>query len=657
MTRAPLVIDFETYYVGSGPDAYSLRTMTAEEYIRDPRFEVTLVSVIDDTTPHWFSGTHDEVREWLAQFDIGNRVAIAHNAAFDMAILNWHFGIRPRVIVDTMSLASILKVNTVTRGWSLSLAALADALGLESGRKLDTLGSMSGLRRADMDEATLARFADYCVQDARLTLDLATRLLPYATASFLRHIDYTVRMFTEPAFVLDAGLLSARLEAVDVSQQKALAELSLRVGCTPDELGRRLRSDGLFAELLRAEGVEPATKISGTTSEPIFAFAKTDPFMASLLESDNDTVRGLAMARLGERSSLERNRLQRFLDISERGRLPVPLVVSSAHTGRYGGGEKINLQNLPKRRGGNKTLRKAMRAPDGYVVVAGDSRQIEVRVLAWLAGETGLLTTIAAGGDPYSTFAASLYGGDPKQIAAGAAAGEEPYKTQRQIAKSAVLGAGYGMGWEAFVAYCRTEAGLTLSEDESRAAIAGYRAAHQAIVRLWGAGGRCLRSLQARYEDAFGGPDNNVLRAGWVAIPGAPGVAFPGITLPDGFRLVYKDLTKLDDDSGAMVFQTSRGPRKLYGAKVIENVTQAVAFAVMRYQADEYMRLMAPYRLSGFVGRPRLNVHDEWVDVVPRELETAAKTALQQALSSSPPWAASLPLDGEVSSGETYGDV
>ena len=88
-----LTIDFETYYTKQ----YSLSKLTTEEYIRNPRFEVIGVAVKqasnyhqEDSVPLWFSGSKNQTKKFLKGFDWDNSIAIAHNAMFDMAILNWH---------------------------------------------------------------------------------------------------------------------------------------------------------------------------------------------------------------------------------------------------------------------------------------------------------------------------------------------------------------------------------------------------------------------------------------------------------------------------------------------------------------------------------------------------------------------------------------
>ena len=114
-----LTIDFETYYALD----FSLTKLTTEEYVRDDRFEVIGVAVqVDMEDPKWFSGTHQEIKEWLNQFDWDNSFALAHNAMFDSAILSWTFGIKPKAWFDT-----------------LSMARASD--GLEAGNSLEKLAS------------------------------------------------------------------------------------------------------------------------------------------------------------------------------------------------------------------------------------------------------------------------------------------------------------------------------------------------------------------------------------------------------------------------------------------------------------------------------------------------------------------------------------
>ena len=89
-----ITVDFETFY----SKEFSLTKLTTEEYIRSSFFEVIGVAVkVDDNPTEWASGTHEQIKDWLDQFDWTASAALAHNAMFDGAILNWVFGIRPKL--------------------------------------------------------------------------------------------------------------------------------------------------------------------------------------------------------------------------------------------------------------------------------------------------------------------------------------------------------------------------------------------------------------------------------------------------------------------------------------------------------------------------------------------------------------------------------
>ncbi|WP_286296502.1 DNA polymerase [Polynucleobacter sp. TUM22923] len=104
----------------------------------------------------------------------------------------------------------------------------------------------------------------------------------------------------------------------------------------------------------------------------------------------------------------------------------------AAHTGRWGGADKINLQNLPSRGANGGKLKKAIMAPKGYLMIDADSAQIEARVLAWLAGQDDLTEAFKNGQDIYSIMASAIYGKEVSEIT----------KEERFVGKTTILGAG-----------------------------------------------------------------------------------------------------------------------------------------------------------------------------------------------------------------------
>ena len=388
-------IDFETYY----DKQFSLSKLTTEQYIRDPRFEVIGVAVKKDNGPTVFHAADPadwktSIQSALNQYHFENEVVIAHNAAFDMAILNWHFGIKPKFIVDTLSMARPVTMLTVGG----SLRALAEMFNI--GHKGTAVYNMLGKHRADMSDQDIKDYGEYCKLDVDLTYELFHKLKRYSTPQEMFVIDCMMRMFTEPMLVLDKPLLEKHLAEVKTKQAKLLSSANL-------ETREELMSNDKFAEKLRSLGVEPPMKISGRTGKPTYAFSKKDIPFTDLLEHENPDVQALVSARLGLKSTIEETRTETFIEIANRGPAPIMLTYYGGHTGRASGaGGKSNFQNLP--RGG--ALRKAMRAPAGYCLCVSDSAQIEARTLAWFAGQTDLVDEFKRGVDVYSSFASTVYG-------------------------------------------------------------------------------------------------------------------------------------------------------------------------------------------------------------------------------------------------------
>jgi DNA polymerase len=313
-----LTVDCETFY----DKAYSLSKITTEAYIRDPQFQVIGVSVaVGGGVPAWFSGTHAEIKTFLDQYDWESATAIAHNAAFDMAILNWVFDIRPKRIVDTLSMARALGHGSV------SLKNLVEHYGI--GTKGTEVVNALGKRREDFTREDLQRYGEYCQNDVWVTYRLFGAMASGFPLPELKLIDLTIRMFTEPVLELDKGGLESHLWGVQRYKQTLMLRIS------PDK--DTLMSNPKFAEVLEKCGVTPPVKVSKTTGKETYAFAKSDEAFIALLEHENPDVQTLVAARLGIKSTLEETRTERFIEIAKRGAMPVPLRYYGAHTGRWSG--------------------------------------------------------------------------------------------------------------------------------------------------------------------------------------------------------------------------------------------------------------------------------------------------------------------------------
>lgn len=623
-----VTIDFETYY----DREYSLSKMTTEAYVRDPNFEVIGLAIkVNDYPTDWYSGPNPG--KFLRQLDYRDKAILCHNTAFDGAILSWHYGIRPKLWLDTLSMARPL--HNITVGGSLK--ALVAHYGL--GEKGDEVMRTLGMRRADFSPEAMSRYADYCTKDVDLTYALFRKLAVGFPARELRLIDLILRMYTEPSLVIDTDLLNQHLEAV-VARRESLVE-SLGIGETEDDAKAILMSNDKFAGYLRACGVEPPMKISKTTGKPAYAFSKTDKEFTDLQDHPEERVATAVAARLGVKSTIEESRTRSLLGVASRGPLPIMLNYYGAHTGRLSGGDKMNLQNLP--RGG--ALRRSLRAPDGKVLVACDSAQIEARVVAWLAGQDNLIQAFAEGRDVYSEFASEVYG---RTIT-------KADKLERFVGKTCILGLGYGMGAAKFRDTLALGMGgikVEITEDEAQRIVRLYRDRNYRIAGLWDT---CSGALQY----IVGGLEFHIAP---LVLPSLMATK-DGIRLPNGLSIRYpalqrftngyayaSDVRQMREAVKARVTGEEPDPSRMtriYGGKVVENIVQAVARIVV---TDQMVTIGRKYKVV-------LQVHDEVVICCDEDEAEEAKAFVMGVMSTPPAWAAGLPVACEADVGKSYGDA
>jgi len=605
-----ITLDFETYY----DKQFSLeKKLTTEEYIRDPRFEIVGVGVkVNNGNTEWASGTHEELKGYFDEFDWANSMVLAHNTMFDGAILSWLFDIRPRVWADTLCIARA--VHGVEVGGSLKALAERYNIGAKGTEVLEA----SGKRREDFTDDELDRYGDYCINDVELTYKLFNIFLKQGfPKKELKVIDCTLRMFIHPMLELDLNLLNEHLEDIKEYKGKLLAEAGVEK--------ETLMSNPKFADALKVLGVEPPTKVSATTGKETYAFAKTDEGFKSLITHENPNVRALVNARLGLKSTLEETRTERFIDIQKRGLFPAPTKYYAAHTGRWGGADKINVQNLPSRGPDAKKLKRSIIAPDGHLLIDCDSSQIEARVLAWFAGQDDLTDAFANKEDVYIKMASRIYNVHEKDVT----------KDQRFVGKTTILGAGYGMGAVKFQEQLKSF-GTDVDLDEARRIINIYRDANWKISSLWRDANYAVQYMSRGESVQFGKPDV-------IEVLGRS----QAIKLPSGLSIRYDKLEGAPSARGTeYTYQTKKGQKRIYGGKMVENVCQALARCII---AEQMLKITKKYH-------PVLTVHDSVVVCVPEDEIDWAQKYVEACMRYVPTWAEGLPLDCESGVAKAYGD-
>ena len=604
-----ITLDFETYY----DKDFSLKKLTTEEYIRDPRFEIIGLGIkVNNDSTEWASGTFEDFKGYIHSFNWENSMALAHNTMFDGAILSWLFGVKPKVWADTLCMGRA--VHGIEVSGSLKAMAERYEIGVKGTEVLNALGK----RREDFDDEALSLYGDYCVNDVELTHSLFNIMADKFPKKELKIIDTTLRMFIEPVLDLDTPLLEEHL--INIRDRKD--ELLVNAGI---EDKKDLMSNDKFAGLLRDNNVSPPMKISPTTGKETYAFAKTDEGFKQLQEHWNQDVQNLVAARLGNKSTLEETRTQRFIDIAKRGNLPIPLRYYAAHTGRWGGSDKINLQNLPSRGENGGVLKRSILAPDGHVLIDCDSSQIEARVLAWWAGQKDLVDAFHNKEDVYVNMASRIYRCDRASVT----------KNQRFVGKTTILGAGYGMGAQKFMNQL-SSFGVNVEYKEASRVIQAYRTTNPQIKKLWTDAMELIEQLSKGFCLLIG--DVNIVE---------PIIGIKSVKLPSGLLMRYEDLKLERDEYGAenYTFKTRSGRSKIYGGKFVENVCQAVARCVI---GEQMLEIAKRYKVV-------LTVHDSLVVCVKEEEADEARQYVEDCMRAVPDWAKGLPLDCESGVGKSYG--
>ena len=624
------VLDLETYYDRD----FSLSRITTEAYVRDTRFETIGLSYTFGNKTEWLP--RPKVNEFLRDTDWSDTMIVAQNTAFDGSILSWHYDVQPKAWLDTLGMSRALFPHEKSH----SLKAQADRMGV--GVKGDEVLNALGKRYKDFTSEELARYGMYCNNDVDLTRKLFTMYMGMGfPLQELKLIDMTLRMFIEPRLILDVPSLQLHLERVRSSKLALLERVrdNMLRDYTDPEAVRAVFADGTegiktllmsnekFAQALRDLGVEPPMKISLTTKKPAYAFAKTDDAFKELAEHEDPDVQALVAARLGNKTTLEETRTERFIEMATRGAFPVPLRYYGAHSGRWSGQDSVNMQNLPSRGPDAGKIKKAIKAPPGHVVIDCDSAQIEARVLAWLAGQTDLVEAFERKEDVYKLMASKIYGVPTDQID----------KQQRQVGKTVVLGAGYGVGHVKLQGFLKTQAGVEVTLDEAKRIIDTYRSSAYRIADLWKKASSALQFLISGQSFTVDTP--GIVRV----VPGK------GLTLPSGLFIQYPDLRSVrnaETDKQEFVYTSKGLPVRIYGGKIVENFTQAIARGVV---AEQMLRIQKRYPVV-------LTVHDAAAIIAPIDEAKEAQAFVEECMSWVPKWATGLPLACESGMGESYGD-
>ena len=630
-----VTLDFETFF----DSRYTLKRgkyqLSTSEFVRDERFLAHGVGIRSsrEKTAKWYTG--ERIAKKIQSIDWDTTAVLCHNTAFDGLILTHHYDVKPCFYFDTMSMARALLDHTIGVG----LDEVAEQY--EMGNKIKgVLEQTKGLR--ELPPWLMKELGRYCATDKESDVNLTWNIFRVMMdqegypEDELRLIDLTIRAFVEPVLQVNKPMVEEELKDVRAKQKRLMNRVKKDLGTKDlDETAIILRSDNKLAAKFRELGYPPPMKTmpSGKVKP---AFAKVDLGFIDFQKHPEKVVRDICEARLTVKSNIAETRAIRLLDHADPA-LPIMLNYCRAHTFRWSGGDKLNPQNFqrisdindPK----NGRLRKSLTAPYGYKLVIVDSSQIEARVLAWCAGQTDLLASFLAsdqgtGQDPYCMMASVIYG---REI------DKKKDWMERFVGKVAVLGLGYGMGWEKFMNTLESGAmgpSVSLDPAAALAAVNAYRRQNRRIKLFW-------KAMEWHLEQMLCGQEVD-----WE--DGTARFHQDGVDMPNGLTLWYPELEGTQNPwtgkTGNFSYKNGYKRSKIYGGLFAENFTQALARIIVGWQM---LKIAERYRVV-------MMTHDEVVYLAKnREANKAFEFGLE-ALRIAPSWCKDLPLNAEGYVGDFY---
>jgi len=646
-------VDFETYF----DDAYTLKKLSTSEYVRDKQFSAHMAYVkIGKRKARIIPAKM--LKTYLKAIDWSTHSLLAHHNQFDGFILSTHFGIKPKFNYCTLSMARGLHSNEIGAG----LDEVSQFYG-GGGKTEGVIELMRGVKDLTTVPGLYDKAAHYCMNDGEEMYRVFKLMIDDMPADEIELIHRTCVMFNEPVLKLDreralqalaqelqdkedllfsiAGT-PAQVKRLIADAEPSKALLKKNPNATPKDAvfeaaRKKLRSSEQFADLLRAEGIEPPRKISPAwkklpkaertdDKKYSYAFAQTDLSFKRLLEHPRKRVRQLVEARFAVMSNTTETRAGRMLKSGERGAsLPIYYRYAAAHTLRFGGGDKRNYQNLE--RGGE--LRKSILAPKGFLIAVGDSGQIEVRVTGYMAGQDDLLEDfrLADQGldrDVYCKFGDVIYGREINKVD----------EDERFVSKVGVLSLGYGAGHHRFqstLALGQMGPPVFIDLELAQKVVNAYRRKNWKIVQWWG---KCEQIL----EDMATGRTGTHKCISWekekIWLPNGMCMKFPNL------RWKKKDSDDEDSRDG-WVYTRKGNDIKIYGAMLCENISQALARIIVTTQLLDVARL-------GW--RVVMTTHDEIALIARIAKAKKAYDELMMKMKIAPHWAPDIPLncDGKL---------
>jgi DNA polymerase-1 len=363
------------------------------------------------------------LKPWL---EASNQAKLGQNLKYDQHVFANHDIALKGIVHDTLLQSYVLESD---KGHDLEQLARRH-LGLEAIPYAALCGK--GANQIGFDQVAIDQAAEYSAEDSDLTLRVHQNLFPAIAADAKLNCIYSdIEMparevlfaMERHGVLIDSGLLQAQSNELG----RKLVELEAKA---VEIAGQpfNLNSPKQLAEILFTQlGLPVVKKTPGgapsTDEEVLSELALDYPLPKALLE-----YRGLAKLK-----STYTDKLPRMVN-PHTGRVHTSFSQAVAVTGRLASSDP-NLQNIPVRTPEGRRIRAAFIAPAGCKIVSADYSQIELRIMAHLSGDKGLLDAFAKGEDVHRATAAEIFGITPLEVTS----------EQRRYAKTINFGLIYGM--------------------------------------------------------------------------------------------------------------------------------------------------------------------------------------------------------------------
>ncbi|MGK2925733.1 MAG: DNA polymerase I, partial [Lysobacterales bacterium] len=355
------------------------------------------------------------------------RPKVGQHIKYDMNVLSV-YGVEVRgVTFDTM-LESYVFNSTGSRHDMDSLAL--KYLGRQTTHFEDVAGK--GSRQISFSQVRIEDASHYAAEDADVTLQLHQHLWPRLQkvpplASVLQEIEVPlipVLARMEQRGVLIDGELLRRQSAELAGQMHKLEKASHAAAGQPFNLGSPKQLQEILFESLGLPVIRKTPKGQPSTAEDVLQELAVDYELPSLI---------LEHRSLSKLKSTYTDRLPEQIN-PRTGRVHTSYHQAVAATGRLSSTDP-NLQNIPIRTALGRRIRQAFVAPEGWLIMACDYSQIELRIMAHLSGDPGLLEAFRDNVDVHQATASEVFGVPREAVDAD----------QRRAAKAINFGLLYGM--------------------------------------------------------------------------------------------------------------------------------------------------------------------------------------------------------------------